>query len=53
MHLTILLKISLIIGSNLVLSVETSIISNISERNKVYLVKFAYGQYHKIPSKRG
>lgn len=52
-HLTIHLKMSLTRGSNLDISEETSRISNSSDRNKVYLVKFANGQYFNSPSING
>lgn len=52
-HLTILLKISLTIGSSLDISEETSKMSSSSERNRVYLVKLAKGQYFKSPSIKG
>lgn len=52
-HLTIHLKISLTKGSNLAISEETSKMSNNSDRNKVYLVKLANGQYFNKPSING
>jgi hypothetical protein len=52
-HLTILLNISLTKGSNLAISEDTSKISNSSDKNNVYLVKFANGQYFNRPSISG
>ena len=52
-HLTIHLKISFTKGSNFDISEDTSRISNNSDRNKVYLVKLAKGQYFNSPSIKG
>lgn len=53
MHLTILLNMSFTKGSSFAMSDDTSKISNNSDRNRVYLVKLAKGQYFNKPSIKG